>query len=251
MSDADASWITDEANHLNRTLNEAAARHGWTSVAVTDTFRRHGYCASDRWFRTWEESLATQEDVSGTAHPNGTGHQAVAELVTPRVTLDALAPPLQRLEVRFLRARVIDDDIGDPNEPGPLDPHVDFSVLWQRSVCGHAIETRRGFGIATNGATSLTTRACDSRSRRSAAASRPGSTRPPGSPERAARPPAQRGLGRRPAAGPGRRPAAARGPDPGRARGRVPRHDAARERIASRHQLRREGAHRGQNVGCW
>ena len=148
MSDADASWITDEGNHLNRTLNEAAARHGWTSVAVTDAFRRHGYCASDRWFRTWEESLATQEDVSGTAHPNGAGHQAVAELVTPRVTLDALAPPLQRLEVRFLRARVIDDDIGDPNEPGPLDPHVDFSVLWQRSACGHAIETRRGFGIA-------------------------------------------------------------------------------------------------------
>ena len=32
MSDADASWITDEGNHLNRTLNEAAARHGWTSV---------------------------------------------------------------------------------------------------------------------------------------------------------------------------------------------------------------------------
>jgi lysophospholipase L1-like esterase len=149
MSDADARWITDEGNHLNRTLNEAAARHGWTSVAVTDAFRGHGYCADDRWFRTWSESLETQEDTRGTAHPNGAGHEAVAALVRPRVTLDAVAPPLQHLEVRFLRARVINDDIGgDPNEPEPLAPNVDFAVLWQRSACGNAIETRRGFGIA-------------------------------------------------------------------------------------------------------
>ena len=70
MSDHDASWITDEGNDLNRTLNEAATRHGWTSVAVTDTFRRHGYCADDHWFRKWKESLAKQEDNRGTAHPN-------------------------------------------------------------------------------------------------------------------------------------------------------------------------------------
>jgi lysophospholipase L1-like esterase len=148
MSEADARWITDEANQLNRTLGDAAARHDWTPVAVTDAFRGHGYCADDTWFRLWGESLATQEDDRGTAHPNGAGHRAVAELVTPRVNLDAVAPPVQRLEVRFLRARVVDDAIRDPAEPGPLDPHVDFTVLWQRSACGHAIETLRGFGIA-------------------------------------------------------------------------------------------------------
>ena len=116
-------------------------------MPVTDAFRRHGYCADDTWFRLWGESVATQEDSRGTAHPNGTGHRTVADLVTPRVNLDGVVPPRQRLDVQILRARVIDDDIGDPAEPGPLDPHLDFSVLWTRSVCGNVVETRRGFSI--------------------------------------------------------------------------------------------------------
>jgi lysophospholipase L1-like esterase len=147
MSDDDARWVTDQGERLNRTLTEAAARHGWTSVPVTDAYRTHGYCADDSWFRSWAESQATQEDDRGTAHPNGAGHRATAELVTPRVNLDAVAPPQQRLEVRFLRARVVDDVVRDPAEPEPVNPQVDFSVFWYRSACGRAIETRGGFGF--------------------------------------------------------------------------------------------------------
>ena len=63
-------------------------------------------------------------------HPRRAGAAAAA----PRGALPARAGDRRRHR-RSQRAR-------------PLDPHVDFSVLWQRSVCGHAIETRRGFGIA-------------------------------------------------------------------------------------------------------
>jgi hypothetical protein len=68
--------------------------------------------------------------------------------VTPHVNLDAVAPPQQRLEVRFLRARVVDDVIRDPAEPEPVNPQADFRVLWYRSACGGTIETRGGFGFA-------------------------------------------------------------------------------------------------------
>jgi hypothetical protein len=77
----EARWIGDMGAILDLKIAAAAGRNDWTSVPVTDSFRGHGYCADDTWFRSWSGSQAVQGDHDGTAHPLSHGHVKVAELV--------------------------------------------------------------------------------------------------------------------------------------------------------------------------
>jgi lysophospholipase L1-like esterase len=83
---ADGAWINQQGTTLDGKIQTAATVHHWVDVHVTDPFRHHGYCAgSATWFRSWLSSQAVQGDQNGTGHPNGAGHQKVADLMTPQV----------------------------------------------------------------------------------------------------------------------------------------------------------------------
>jgi GDSL-like Lipase/Acylhydrolase family len=81
MNHDEARWIGDMGAILDFKIAAAAERNHWTSVPVTDSFRGHGYCADDTWFRSWSGSEAVQGDHDGTAHPLSLGHAKVAALV--------------------------------------------------------------------------------------------------------------------------------------------------------------------------
>ena len=145
MSSADAAWVTEQANLLNAKIAGAAQRHGWSSVPTTDAFRGHGYCASDtqRWFRRWATSLVQQEDISGTAHPTGAGHSAVADLVQGAFRPHSVPPPLDRLTVRVLRVKVTDEGV-EPTTGAPAalwDREATVDVDWTANACGRARTT--------------------------------------------------------------------------------------------------------------
>jgi lysophospholipase L1-like esterase len=87
-----AARIQRLGRHLNDTIRQAAQTYGWTYVdGVTPAFDGHDYCArSSRWFVNLNDSLATQGDVDGTAHPNHVGQEALANLIV--AAYERLAP---------------------------------------------------------------------------------------------------------------------------------------------------------------
>ena len=88
---------------LNARLLAAAQRNGWKPVVgITDEFKKHGYCANDRWIVRYEESKNRQINQDGTMHPNVAGHIAMGRHIAAslledttlaRSRLAALAPP--------------------------------------------------------------------------------------------------------------------------------------------------------------
>ncbi|WP_435020260.1 SGNH/GDSL hydrolase family protein [Tundrisphaera sp. TA3] len=64
---------------LNRSIETAAAAHGWTAVDYGDEFRTHGYASTDSWVRSFGESLRYESSSIGAFHPNFKGQQAIAK----------------------------------------------------------------------------------------------------------------------------------------------------------------------------
>lgn len=88
ISEADARAIKDLGRRLNRAVERAADRHGWTYVdGIVEGFEGHGYCRSDenRYFVTASESWDDQGDLMGMMHPNAKGHEVYRDRI-----LDAL-----------------------------------------------------------------------------------------------------------------------------------------------------------------
>jgi hypothetical protein len=78
---------------LNNTVASAASAHNWTLLGNVNTparFGKHGYCASNRWFRHYGESKTVQKNISGTLHPNVAGHGAYADLLFTKLVSDLL-----------------------------------------------------------------------------------------------------------------------------------------------------------------
>ena len=74
------------ASRLNNEIREASARFGWNYVdGISDAFLGHGYCSSDPYFVSMEESCNRQADILGTAHPNAKGHEVVKRFVKPKL----------------------------------------------------------------------------------------------------------------------------------------------------------------------
>ena len=78
ISTAEAQWASEAVvAPLNSKLLDAVQRHaarGWNLV-TPGSFRGHGYCASDRWINTYNDSQFRQGDQWGLLHPNVTGYQ--------------------------------------------------------------------------------------------------------------------------------------------------------------------------------
>jgi hypothetical protein len=89
-------------NHVVVGLNDQVHESPWNSVwGIQDDFMPFGYCSGDsRWIVTAPDSLSAQNDVSGTGHPNKSGHsisyqnriyQAMVALNPPVTTASATA----------------------------------------------------------------------------------------------------------------------------------------------------------------
>lgn len=68
-----ASQVAAPAIELE--MRAAAAAHGWNFVdGISEAYAENGYCATDHWIVRIGESLLSQRDHMGTAHPNRDGH---------------------------------------------------------------------------------------------------------------------------------------------------------------------------------
>jgi hypothetical protein len=82
-------WADIEvATALRNGTEAAAATHGWNFISATgeddpnggpaptigSVSKSHGYCADDRWIIRIPESLITQQQITGSMHPNRKGH---------------------------------------------------------------------------------------------------------------------------------------------------------------------------------
>jgi hypothetical protein len=90
ISPKEASWAYGNVVlPLQSTIQRSANEWGWHVISYTDAFAEHGYCASDSWIRTFEDSKRDQGDEDGTLHPNGAGHSfmggRIADAVWPLI----------------------------------------------------------------------------------------------------------------------------------------------------------------------
>ena len=101
MSDGEANYMMNRGDDLNARLRAAASANHWTYLGgIRDAFLRdvhgegHGYCAKHTWFRSYSGSKKLQGDDKGTAHPNRTGHQKIAQLVRPKLRSETVPGPV-------------------------------------------------------------------------------------------------------------------------------------------------------------
>ncbi len=100
---------------LNDRVQQAAVRNGWTFVRGPETtFATHGYCTSlqRRYMNTLSDSLFRQGNQNGTLHPNIAGHEAYADALVSRATLD--------FNLRLADPRVVRKAELNGTAPGPL-----------------------------------------------------------------------------------------------------------------------------------
>lgn len=76
ITEEEARWAsTIVLRFLNDSAFAAARDHGWRLITGIETdFLPHGYCSSDRWVVTYDDSRRIQSDWLGTLHPNAMGH---------------------------------------------------------------------------------------------------------------------------------------------------------------------------------
>jgi lysophospholipase L1-like esterase len=98
ISCADARTIQAINNELNNGLSQAAKDNKWFYVTnIANRFRGRGYCTDvwvERAFNQAEESLGFQGDTLGTVHPNGRGHQIIAEEVAAMLLKHTVDDPV-------------------------------------------------------------------------------------------------------------------------------------------------------------
>jgi lysophospholipase L1-like esterase len=71
---------------LNQAVQTAADAHGWAFVGgITSDFFTHGICADDSWTRAVGDSFLMQGDFDGSLHPNGQGHNVIANHILQSV----------------------------------------------------------------------------------------------------------------------------------------------------------------------
>ena len=82
ISKNDAREIASFGERLNRTIRDAATRHGWVYIGgISSEFARHGYCANQSFWVGAEQSCKGQGDLNGMLHPNHKGHEVYRKRV--------------------------------------------------------------------------------------------------------------------------------------------------------------------------
>jgi len=81
VSAAEHAWASLVVSPtLESDMRAAASANGWSFVdGISEPFGTHGYCAVDAWIVRIAESLVSQGDPSGTAHPDRFGHDVYAD----------------------------------------------------------------------------------------------------------------------------------------------------------------------------
>jgi len=90
ISSDEALWLRDTVTAgLNTRVAEAAAELRWTPVgSIFSRFARHGYCASNGWFRRMQDSLMMQGTKEGAVHPTAAGHAIYGEQIVEALRAD-------------------------------------------------------------------------------------------------------------------------------------------------------------------
>jgi hypothetical protein len=83
-TDSDPSSFTKalkvSASGLDTLIDSTGKSQKWHPVlGISDLSHDHGYCATESWFVTFDDSMAIQGDPDGTFHPNGAGHLVMAD----------------------------------------------------------------------------------------------------------------------------------------------------------------------------
>jgi len=77
---------------LNAAIDATNGYNHWNVVKLTGAdFAHHGYCATNHWIVTRNESFLNQGNDNGTLHPNKSGTDAIAALVYPLVEAQLFA----------------------------------------------------------------------------------------------------------------------------------------------------------------
>lgn len=80
---ADARDFGEVGRLLNAKISQKAGEFGWTVVdGIEGDFDGHGYCASESYFVSAEESCLNQGDFEGMLHPNAAGHRVTRDRIT-------------------------------------------------------------------------------------------------------------------------------------------------------------------------
>ncbi len=72
---------------------------GDTLLGLEGPFTGYAYCDKPTYFVSQEESVATQGNTFGTAHPNAAGHAAYAKMLLDAINLDEQTEPYNRVTV--------------------------------------------------------------------------------------------------------------------------------------------------------
>ena len=67
------AWLGRASELLNAAVKQGAATPDWTVVPTSPEFRKHGYCATDSYFRGVVDG-GLKNDLVGAFHPDGRGH---------------------------------------------------------------------------------------------------------------------------------------------------------------------------------
>jgi lysophospholipase L1-like esterase len=85
---------SDFLTPLNATIARAASDHGWHVMPGESAFYGHAFCSGERRINAVLDSLSTQGDHMGVAHPTSSGYESLAQIALD-VWLEHLAQPDQ------------------------------------------------------------------------------------------------------------------------------------------------------------
>ncbi len=84
---------------MNQVIRTKADEFGWTFIGdIEQAFDGHGYCASQSYFVSAEESCLKQGDFEGMLHPNKKGHQTTRDCIARVLRREMLGPQENWLE---------------------------------------------------------------------------------------------------------------------------------------------------------
>jgi hypothetical protein len=108
----------------------------WNRVPdLAGPFQPHAYCDNPTWFTSLEQSMATQGDLYGTAHPNAKGHVEYATLLRSVIVPNQASQPTSRVTVTLEEMKAAPGGTGTFNVDAVFwDSQDSHSVTRQISV---------------------------------------------------------------------------------------------------------------------
>jgi hypothetical protein len=88
MSDLLNNEIQGLVDLRNSQLRSQGKSPIWRRVTgLSNAFKKHGYCAQEKYYRWAEDSCDQQGDFRGTLHPNEAGSDAISRILEQELRL--------------------------------------------------------------------------------------------------------------------------------------------------------------------